>query len=159
MIDLFLWFTNFKSAFAFLEYMIEWPHRYNENNADCAPPYNIPLLVFTAAKLFLLLSISLSRFPWFFKSTLWLCTFWESLLLTFEEHIVSRFVVNPRNSYIFISFCSPSLYNSSPVPVVLFRHPFSSSGNSLWLIHEWQIPSLICAVSIFHIIGRHDMGL
>ena len=42
---------------------------------------------------------------------------------------------------------------------VLLRYPFCSSRKIQRLINEYLIFSLICAVSIFHIIGRHFGGL
>ena len=52
-----------------------------------------------------------------------------------------------------------SMYNSCPAPLVPSRHPFCSLGNSPWLISKSLISSLIFAISIFHMISRHVMGL
>ena len=57
------------------------------SNGDSASPWNIPLWIFALAKLFLLQSISLSRFPGFFDQVydfIWyFVPFWDSLLSSF----------------------------------------------------------------------------
>ena len=52
-----------------------------------------------------------------------------------------------------------SIYSSSPVPLVPLWHPFCLTENSPGFMCESYFSSLIFVVSIFQIIGRHDLGL
>ena len=51
------------------------------------------------------------------------------------------------------------MYSSSPGPLVLLRHPLSSSGKSPRPISESVISSIFCTVRIFHIMGMHTMSV
>ena len=86
-------------------------------------------------------------------------TFWDRLAGPDR----TSFCGYPPHCYILFRLVSLSLrmcwliYRSTPVLIVL-HHLFRSSRNSPQLIKEY-ISSLICAVSIFHIISRYIMGL
>ena len=58
-----------------------------------------------------------------------------------------------------ISALNSDLYIIGYMLPIPFLYPFCSSGNNLWHFSEQYISSLICAVRIFHIIGRHVIGL
>ena len=118
----------------------------SNSNVDCASPWMIPLWSFTSVKLFpRAVSFTLKFSIWFsinFVTSLGILhilrqsitkLFWTiSYVLLLLIHAIAKFF-----RLVLISLGMYwSMYSSSPVPLVLLRHPFCSSGNSSCLISE-----------------------
>ena len=142
---------------------------FTNNNGDCASPWNIPLGFLLQLCFSLLLSIQLSIFSLFFSLRLMISSyilyilklfifqFWGTILYAFLLSI------NAINKYFCLVLLSLrmrwSVWSSSPVRLTTLRHRICSSGNSPRFISKSKISSLVFAVRIFNIIGKHIRGL
>ena len=127
-VDLFSRFLEFSFTCAFPKYVIDSFIAITNSNGDSASPWNIPLRIFTSVKLFLHAVSSIHQFFIVilinFMTSQSIMQLYETLSNTFSLsiHTITRFF---RPFLLSLRMCS-SVYDNSPVLLLLMRHPFCS---------------------------------